>query len=158
MNPAAKAFRKRFLIICACGALVLVALALAQAKGLVSSQVFTVLAIVWWVAMIAVLLPTIRRFNREMAAQKKARIAEGLPAESREELAQRIRSLKRYIFIAVILFPLLLWANSDQTRSSEIAGAAVWLFLIAAMVRSLLRKQNELKTMEDTPRIEEPKS
>jgi hypothetical protein len=147
MNPAAKTFRKQFLVICAGGALVLLALALAQAKGLVSAQVFTVLAIMWWTAMIAFLLPAIRRFNREMAAYKKARMAQGLPAESREELAQRIRSLKRYILIAVILFPLLLWANSDQTRSSELVGAAVWLFLIAAMVRSLRRKQKEFKAL-----------
>ncbi len=145
-----KAFRQRIVMICAGGAVVLIALALAQAKGALGVQTFTVLAIVWWVAMLALLLPAIRRFNREVAAQRRARIAQGLPPESREALARRVRSLKRYLALAVILFPLLLWANSDEPRSSEAIGAAVWLLLIAVLVRSLVRRQKELKAL-DTP-------
>ena len=136
----------------------LIGLAVAQAKGALTTQTFTVLAILWWVVMFAFLFPATRRFNREVAARRRDRLDHGLSAESLEERAKRVRSLKRYILIAVILFPLLLWANSDQPRSSEIAGAAVWLLLIGVLVRSLLRRQRELKAAQIGSVREEPKS
>ena len=158
MSSPENAFRKRILLICAGGGAVLLALALAQAKGMLTTQVFTVLAILWWLAMIAVLLPSIRGFNREMAARRQARMAQGLPAESPEALARRIRNLRRSIALMVILFPLLLWANSDETRTSEAVGAAVWLLLIGALVRALLRRQKAFKALQAAAKAEEPRS
>lgn len=148
----------RITFVCACGALVLIALAVAQAKGALRVQTFTVLAVVWWAAMFAVLLPAVRGFNREIAAQRRARVNQGLPAVSRDDTAKRIRSLKRYIVLAATLFPLLLWANSDQPRSSEIAGAVVWLLLIGLLIRSLVRRQREFKASEHAERGEKRNS
>ena len=158
MSPSEKAFRVRIAVVCACGALVLIALAVAQAKGALRMQTFTVLAIVWWVAMFVFLLPAVRGFNREIAARRRARIEQGLPAESREDAAKRIRGLRRYIVLACILFPLLLWANSDQPRSSQIAGAVVWLLLIGVLIRSLVRRQKKFNASENGGRGDEPQS
>lgn len=158
MSSLEKSLRKRIALICACGALVLIALAVAQAKGALSSQTFAVLAVVLWIAMFAFLFPMIRRFNLELAVQKRARAAQGLPAESQEELAQRIRNLRRYIALCAILFPILLWANSDQSHDSKIVGTIVWLLLIGLLVRSLLRRQKEFQAREDSARTDKPKS
>ena len=156
MSSPESAFRKRIVVICACGALALIALAVAQARGVLSLQIFALLAIGCWFGMFAFLLPAVRRFNRESAAQKRSRLAQGLPSESPQELARSIRGLKRYIAVVAMLFPLLLWANRDQPRSSEIAGAAAWLLLVAILVRSLWRRQRQLKALADLAKPTKP--
>ena len=147
MNSIEETLRKRLFLVCVCGAIPLALLTWGSVQKVVSARTVAIVVLAWWVAMFVAIAVVVLAYQRAAAALRSSRIAQGLPPVDRDECRKKIRSLKRWIAVAVVLLPVELWASSDQAPPARIEGALVLLILIALLVHALLRRRKELQAL-----------
>ena len=151
MNSVESTFRKRFLALVVCGALVLFALAWAMVKGVLSYRGFAITALAWWIAMFAAILLLIQSNRKRMAEYRRQQISQGVSAQAfdRERSLRAIRSFKALIAAMVLGLIFELLQSRNQALLPRLIGAAVNLSITALLVYVVLRMQRKLKQPPD---------
>jgi hypothetical protein len=143
------AFPKRLYAIVGGGACALLILVWLSVKDGLSPRGFAVAALIWWIAMFAVIFPLIRNRQRSAEDIRKIQMASGVSPEAldRDQCVKNIRNMKRLIAMFAIFLGYGMLTTQGGPLLPRAVGASVDVFLLAAFVNSLIRSQKQLKAL-----------
>src|ERR1700691_3317618 len=143
------AFQKRLYAIGGGGAGALLILVWVFVKDGLSPRGFAVAALIWWIAMFAVIFPLIRNWQRSTEDIRKKQIASGVSAEAldRDQCVKNIRNMKRLIAMFAIFLGYGMLTTQGGPLLPRAVGAGFDIFLLTAFINSLIRSQKKLKAL-----------
>ncbi len=143
------AFQKRLYAIVGGGACGLLILVWVFVRGGLSPRGLAVAALIWWIAMFAVLFPVIRNWQRSAEDNRNKAIARGVAPEAidRDQCVKNIRSMKRLIAMFAIFLGYGMLTTQGEPLLPRVVGAGVDVLLLTGLISSLIRSQKKLKAL-----------
>lgn len=143
-------YMKRFYSIVCAGACVLLILVWLFVKHGLSARGFGVAALVWWIAMFAMIFGLTRARQRSASDFRRQQIAQGASADAldRDRCVKNIRSMKRLIAAFAIFLGYGLLTTRGQPLLPRLVGAMVDVVILGACAHTLFRSKKRLQELD----------